>query len=580
MLLDIPEKIKEFNASIDDTFTKVSIALDQIDIYTKAESISSHVARHLHNLMIAFIKVCAHAINLQHATKWSKRKSHAKNIFFCDDSGLSAALEDFERIAGNLGKIEQSATYIGVNKTHAVVVGVKGDITRVAETTTRTGERAKKIQDGVQVLAEEATRRKESDERANHLDIIRDRLCIEKGKAQDATFSVTTTAQRGLDGTLTWLFEEGSVYHTWRSQGATDDRPFLVKGAPRSGKTTAVAKIVKDIQNQCHGSQRTSVAYHFFSASVQKSSEDKTPLLSALRQMAFQLAEQDNTVAQSLASFLKNNAGYGGDSTETKFDRGTRAEQSQPIVNINEQAKKLWADLKLGAPQTNAVYYLIFEGMESLMDKHEDAVNALLDIVFSLKQQSSSQSAVKVLLSGENKTFENALIGVGDLKHCVVEMDSCNGGDIKVCIDNELSLRRLFPNPSPGSLAQQARDILHKELPDMVQGKYSILFSILEKIEEMVKDKRAELDDLREVLHELKPGNLYEDTIKSLQKKLDPDDIKELNELLKLVVFGGYLFNITQLEAAMVSHGHNRRLHRCPQMLLTSYSTSTPKSSR
>jgi len=66
-------------------------------------------------------------------------------------------------------------------------------------------------------------------------------------------------------------------------------------------------------------------------------------------------------------------------------------------------------------------------------------------------------------------------------------------------------------------------------------------------------NSRAGLTELEESLRE--SGNGHQAMVQNLQRSLEPQEIEELNELLKWVMFGEEPFDVNQLQAAMVRLG-------------------------
>jgi len=559
MLIDVPGKIREFNASIDETFSKVSTALDQIKMITgRVDKISKHLAKHLHNLMVGFIKVCAHAINLQYATKRAKLKAHFKNIMAGDDSDLAAAVADFEQIAQNFAKIEQTEIYVLGNKTHALAVGVRADVSRVAESTSKASERVKKLQDQME---ESSKKKKETSEREIRLQRILKAFTLEdKVKIEDNNARKNKAIVQYLDGTLQWLFDDGGTYKAWREKEESPMEILIVTGGVGSGKSTVVGKIVEDLEAVIGRSQRTSVAYYFFPPLDKKADEDPTPVLTALKQMAVQLCQQDDTVARTLSDALQTGSGADDDNKEIP-------------TGIKGKIKRLLSkELKLDSPNTGATYFLVFDGIECLLQRNEEAGKALLELVFDMQPPAALRSAVKVIVSGTNETFAAYLDKEGrSSRAAVIDMDKTNYDDMRLCIDHQLSERKMFLNAAQGSLGQKARDMLRKDLPGLVKGQYSMLIASLGRIESLIKDKRAQLKDLRNILDELQPSNIHVDTIASLRQKLDPDDIKELNEVLKWVLHGARTFTVEELEAALLFYSQEQPLVSLEYRLMDMY---------
>lgn len=295
------------------------------------------------------------------------------------------------------------------------------------------------------------------------------------------------------------------------------------------------------------------MAHYFFPASAKKSDEDKNPVQTALKYMAFQIARVDPTVRKALGKACQAGAG--------EFRGSEKA-----------SLEDLWEKLRIGVPGSGAMYYLTFDGLENLPDKQ---LRILLDLVFGNKMAASS-ARVRLLVSGTDSTFEKEpgkpiakLKGAGRIR-----MDENNQPDSKlsfwaptrrsywmtstdsstspvvISIEEKLNARRILQNVKPGSEQERARQKLLDKLPRKVKGSYSLLNVWLDEAIRLLSTRRAirELDSLLD-----KSMSSHDVALKNLEKSLTAEDINELNELLKWVLFGNDLMSLDALEAAMVN---------------------------
>jgi len=504
MLLDIPKQIKDFDDAINDVFTRVSVVLYKVRIYERLDEVDNLLALLIHKLMVSFVIICAKAIKYQQGTKWERFQQRAKKSIFDDDSGLKAEMENFERLV----------------KEHHHAEG------------TVTLEEVLKQKKTLNRLLDDATERKSDDERIKKLKHIIETFGIDQNVRLDTVTTQTCTElfKRCLPGTGDWVWNH-QAYETWTSKDRTNASPLLLLvGGPKSGKTSAVATIIKKLEKlEFERTTRTCVAHYFFPTIVGKTDEDKYPIQAALKYMAFQLAREDNTVATTL------------DKLCTEYDG---------VKLRSFTLEELWDKLKLGDPGLGATYYLVFDGLEGLHDKDSESLNAFLSIIFGLQHQSSSDSVgprVRVLASGTEAVFQQHLSDRN--KRAVMKIKDHSVEDMKLYIDNELKNRGLLQNVQPGSKQERARQIIHEFLPKNVDGSYSLLQSGIGNIARQL-NSRADLTELEKSLSE--SGNGHQAMVQNLQKSLEPEEIEELNELLKWVIFGEEPFDVNQLQAAMV----------------------------
>lgn len=403
------------------------------------------------------------------------------------------------------------------------VITSRKAVFEVLEKATETGQRVEDIHGKVGRLDEDLTERREENDKVKRLIKIRDTLGVPAIVRLDSNTTQTCTNyyDKCLDGTGAWVWEH-PLYQAWTSPANRNISPvLLLSGGSSSGKTYTTAMITKRLENQ--KATRTYVAHYFFPPSSRKSEDEKYPVQTALKYMAFQIARVDATVSNAL-----------GKVCEVRGPIGFRS-----LVDL----KALWAELKIGSPGLGATYYLVFDGLEHLPAKHS---NALLEFAASFKPSSdASGSRVRVLISGTEKAFDCP--GTDDALQINISEHSIP--DMERIINNELNTRGMLQHAKPGSKQEQARQLIREQLPQTVNGSYSLLQLSLDNIIRRL-DAGAGLKELQEILKTSMSS--YEAAIQNLQRSLAPNEIKDLNELLRWVIWGNESLTLGQLEAAMV----------------------------
>lgn len=438
--------------------------------------------------------------------------SKTKKAALGDDSGLETEMKNFQTLVKQTHEVEGTLILEAVAKNDTNMRQVL--------------EQAADIHIKVNRIDEDVTERKEETDKTKRLMKIRDTLTVPSYVRLDTNTTETCTniyAKR-LDGTGKWVWKH-PAYEEWTSTKGSSPL-LLLSGDSSSGKTSVTALITKKLEDQKR--TRIYVSHFFFPQSTKKSDDDKYPVQSALKYMAFQIARVDATAAKALGKACDN----------------TERVNFRSLTDL----KRLWAELKIGSPGLGATYYLVFDGLEHLLEKHAEA---LVDFALSLEPASSPDGAtgprVRVLLSGADKVFDGrpgieSALRIDISKHTIPDME--------VFINNELITRGMLQNAKLGSKQERARDLIRQELPQNVKGSYSRLQYSLDNIVRRL-DSGAGLKELREILKTSMSS--HEAEIQRLQRSLGPEEIKDLNELLKWVVFGAQSMKLQELEAAMVS---------------------------
>jgi len=504
ILISVPKAIEDFEAEIEDAFDTLSGTLEQINIYGTIEQIPTPLSRVWNTVILDFITVCAHAVRLQKGGRIRKTWGAIKTI-------LPEGLSQTDSLAAAVGKFQSSL------KIHTRVEGAA-----ILATTTSTHV----------VVSDYVTDRKKSTDRTRYLDQIREAFKLKP------TVSDNSTMTPGWDSALKlaasyngggWICEPDSIFSSWLETGPGQGRLLWVKGPAQSGKSVAVALMTQHLESKREA--RASVAHFFFPRFFGDSGEDQAPVLSALKLMAFQLAQQDDAVAKTLAKDYE--------------DGGDKENRLRNLGRPGQQVQQLWKDLKLGAPGSGATYYFVFEGVTSLMDHHTESATALLEILLAVQGQ------VKVILSGEEDGLKDF---AGRLPLCI-NMQDFNAPDMRRYISNYLDTHHLLPvkEATRDDSVLGARELILRRLPERAKGKYSSLNVDLAKTKRLLQQQLPDLGDLERLLEGDENMGSHQGTIDNLQQDLEPTEIDEVNDMLRWFCAGPMRqFTVSFLQSALV----------------------------
>ncbi|KAK0702793.1 hypothetical protein B0H67DRAFT_499740 [Lasiosphaeris hirsuta] len=538
-VFDIPEAIKGYEDAVSEVFSEVSSALSQFQIYTSMDHVDPTLIEKIHRVMVSFVKLCAHVVKYRQGGKWERFVQRTKSIFD-DDSGLSSEMTEFKQALQQQRDVEGTVTL-------AVVVETRQDLALVLEraivlgkTTEETNQIVSETQKGVQALKDDA-------DRIKTLVKIRDVLGVPSTVRLDTVTTQTCTNiyDRCLYGTGSWIWTH-DAYTAWTASNKSKDvsHMLIVSGPPSSGKTSASALITKRLEEQ---KGRTYVAHYFFPASTKKQ-DDENSVQSALKYMAFQIARADATVQKDLGKAC--DAGPGA------FRRLANLESLDP----------LWAELKIGVPGSGATYYLVFDGIENLPSKQ---VDVLLNFVSNSKLSGDSAGRVRVLVAGLDDYFDHRLSITEINKALRIRVAEHNGPDMRLVIDEALAKRGMLQHTKPDSDQQRARDQIVQKLPQNVNGSYSRLQFGLDDVIRLLSTRTA-ARELDRVLDQ--SISSHETAIKNLQRSLTVDEVSELNELLKWVLFSNEPMALNELEAAMFLYSGTESLVSLQYIIENKYS--------
>ncbi|KAL7914155.1 hypothetical protein GGI35DRAFT_490457 [Trichoderma velutinum] len=537
-VFDIPETIKGYNDAINQVFGEVSSALSQFHIYQTIDNADPLLIQQIHLVLVSFVKVCAYVVKYRQGRKRDRFLKQFKSVFD-DDSGLADQMAEFRNALQQQRDVEGTVTL-------AVVVETKQDIALLLEQSIVFGKTVQETHQAVQETQKGVQALKDDVDRMRTLIKIRDTLGVPSTVRLDTNTTQTCNdiVDRCLSGMGSWIWTH-EAYTAWtatKDRGKDAQRLLIVSGPPSSGKTCATALITKRLEEQ---KGRTYVAHYFFPTSTKKADSEKNSIQSALKYMAFQIARVDVAVQKVL-----------GRACEEEPSAFRRSGSLDSLEN-------LWEKLKIGASGSNAVYYLVFDGVENLPDQQ---VKMLLDFIFCPRMAKESSERVQILVSGTNDQFANWQDSKNSLK---IQMEKHNTPDMRIVIEEALNQRGMLQNTKPNSDQQRARDKIIDKLPQNVEGSYSRLQFGVEDVMRLLSTRTAmrELDRMLD-----QSMSSHEAAIKNLQRSLTADEISELNELLKWVLFSNDTMTLERLEAAMFLYSGTESLASLEYIIKNKYS--------
>ncbi|OTA04241.1 hypothetical protein A9Z42_0048210 [Trichoderma parareesei] len=541
-VFDIPDKIKGYNDAIDQVFGEVSSSLSQFHIYKTISNADPLLIQQIHLVLVNFVKVCAHVVKYRQGRRRDRIFQQIKSVFD-DDSGLAAQMTDFRRALQQQRDVEGTVTL-------AAVVETRQDISLLLEQSIVFGKTAQETHQAVQETQKGMQTLKDDLDRMKALIKIRDTLGVPSTVRLDTNTTQTCNDLidkcRSKTGAWIWTHEAYAAWTSSKDRSKDKDRDaqrlLLVTGPPSSGKTCATALITRSLEEQ---KGRTYSAHYFFPTSTKKADDDKNSIQSALKYMAFQIARVDVAVQKAL--------------NKTCDEEPAAFRRSASVDSLDS----LWESLKIGASGSNATYSLVFDGLENLPDQQ---VKMLLDFVFSARMAKDSGDRVRILLSGTDDQFAGWQGARSALR---IQMEKHNKPDMCIIIQEALNQRGMLQNPKPNSDQERARDKILDKLPQNVEGSYSRLQFGLEDVIRLLSTRTAirELDRMLD-----QSMSSHEAAIKSLQRSLTADEISELNELLKWVLFTNEPMTLEKLEAAMYLCSETESLASMEYIIRNKYS--------
>lgn len=378
-VFDIPQSIKSYNDAVNLVFEEISSALAQMRIYESMEKVDTALLRQIHLVLISVVRLSAHVVKYRQGDRKERVLQKLKSGIFKDDSGLTDEMTVFKRVLQQQRDVESTVTLANVVETRQEIQGLD--------------KKLYTIQQGLQPIINN-TDRLESLTRIKDTLELPPSLLVQLGDTHTSTW---TRIPNGChEGTGSWI-RTHEAYTQWTDRKERNPRSqvLFITGPPASGKSSACALIARELEDQ---QDRRYVAYHSFpktQESKKQGSENKKsqdgdgkqagrPLHLALKSIAYQIARVDMIVRNQLNKACQDHSAF------------------RSVMDLTI----LWEKLKIGAKESNAMYYLVFDGLDNLSSSDAEAL-----VDWSESKNARLAGNIRVLASGRQGMFDTSHSG-------------------------------------------------------------------------------------------------------------------------------------------------------------------------
>jgi hypothetical protein len=490
----------------------------------------------IHKLMISFVDICALSIILRESGRWTRFKGATKKVLFDDDSGVKSAIEGFKKLIKNQRDIEGPIALEQVLRSRKDIVQIltiayetKESIADIAKGMDHVVKEVDHVVKDVDVLTQaESNRKLEQIAKDNQKKIIEALLGTNDLVQASKTVSNEHWNTR-FKGSGSWLHHIPD-YESWMNRESHASPLLLLTGEPCTGKSFLASVIIHELQSvhghRAEGSTRAAlVAYHFFPKSSDKSTKDQQPYTTALKCLAIQIAEQDMAYSGKISAWC---------------DRAVKDPQFK-----EGNCRWFWEELKFVAPTRDLTYFLLLDGLDQCEDA-DQLLNILGDLPRSLPD--SDRRQIRVIATGKAETFEENTFP--DVPR--IHVPQYNSPEIRCSIDQKLREFDLFQGQDPETL--KWRNTIHDKLQELAGGDFFKVENVLDKINGL-EASDGSYADLQKILNKAGQDRriIAQNAIDTANEDMSANEIEELNELLIWVVFGNSTFDVSKLQAVLVS---------------------------
>ncbi|OCT46177.1 hypothetical protein CLCR_01032 [Cladophialophora carrionii] len=542
-LIDVPGKIASVYEGVGSLFEEISHFLVLFKIYGHYTTLDPELRDGIHKLMMSMIRICGLSIKIIEGGIFHHIKIGAKVTFLNDDSGVRAELDKFKALIDKQSHVTEAVTL-------QHVLSSEGKLVEVLNTQYENAEKLSNLEGNMNIVVADVTDRRMQVILSERVEQMATMLSMTRESAEEARKLTLNMMDNLLPGTGQWLLDDED-YQEWKSPNKDTFPLLLLSGDPKTGKSSLLASIEKDLRITTTSTD-IAIAYHTFTGRDGKGSKDKNrdELVFALKSMALQLAGQYRPYAKEMAA-LKDG-----------FKPPEVGKEKDPV-------EKLWWDKlhfsRSSQTKEEANFVLIFDGLDELSETNRAR---FLKLIKTIRDEARTltktvRQHMRIIAAGAPKVFEN--------RFETIDISAHNSSDISLYIEEELKTTEALQGQHAEMLAllQDVREIL----PAVAQGSFSIVQQKLERIKEAV-DSDAYLDDVRTILWEdpaEDSGKLAKKVLGDLNATLNAHEIAELSVLLHWCVFGVGPLTTDELRATVFLNSGKSSLQPFERKLTKKY---------
>ena len=537
LLLDIPQEIRGFHTAVNGLFESIGPTLSQFTMYDRMEefdNLDSELLLAIHKMMICFVEICKLSILLRESTSFRmKLKIKAKLILLKDDSGVKEQLD-------RLRTLSETHSQIQGTQILQLASDSNSKLKIIIDRAYRTEQAVLDTQANVISLKDSDEKRKREEGSKDRLKKLQDKFKISDAARTSSTKISDKLWEVSVPGTGDWISSHAELSKWMDHENSDSSNVLFLSGGPNTGKSVLASIILHQLHEKYQSgsgqSSRVLIGSYFFTtgkSGTGKDEDDTKPVHTAMKTMAYQLAEQDSAFEKTLSQACGRK-----DANDRFFKDATSV--------------KLWEFLCIGAPRGQTAHYLLFDGVADLGVRAREAWEGLKEIMQQIEQVKSS---VRVLISVRPEALEPPPL----FSHSEVKVELCNHRDLRVYIDDALKKMDMLQELDEDSTRIKGKVL--DQLSTHVKGNYYKVNTALESLRNIIDNDGTEqqVESILETSRE-DQNAMLQSQINELQATLSPQDISELNELLIWTLFIKNInTTVDRLKAALVSRSRIMR---------------------
>ena len=346
--------------------------------------------------------------------------------------------------------------------------------------------------------------------------------------------------ETAVNGTGDWLPEEAS-FKQWADRSGKFESVLFFLGGEGCGKTYLMSAAVKILQKQYtqrrEDTNRIAVVTYYFKRPEKEakknskgSNGDSQSVGKALRALAWQITLNDPMYRKDILN------------------------QNKGSLDSSDRAKNLWNKLFVSHHDSDAIFFLLIDGIDHLEEKHKQVLsNVLKDFGANPK----GKLRLRLVLSGRADMLEKIKSDL-DIPVATVDVALNNSNTIAKYIREKVDNVQILRGSA--THVQTLKEEVYLSITENARGDFINIDVLLQEI-----GQKQRPDESRDILHKVKAGmgdrsGNFAREIERCNQTFGVDDIQDLSVLLQYVICAFDTLSIKELEAALYIRNHNPSL--------------------
>ncbi|KAK6437297.1 hypothetical protein LTR95_006512 [Oleoguttula sp. CCFEE 5521] len=511
---------KGVSASLDAIAGLLDVLKDftvRLSMYERAD-LSKELREKLTQILTTVLEIFARSTKKIKDGFLTRFKTFGKNVLLGNDTEMQGLLGKLEKLTDAEDRLVGAETLVEVKQTHKGVETIQVSMTEQTMAMQGLQITQHDTLSGIgQIMGamEEAKTVAKEEKDLKHLEALKTMLAPSGNPPE----RIDQIRREQVPGSGDWIRQE-EVLVSWIETG---DKPVLwISGNPGSGKSFLMYNIIQHLTDLGQSStssvsEDSSVAFAFF-----RDNNDLTrSVQQALRDIAYQLTQNDPGYAKYLATACHGNAEIG---------------------SIRTAWKVLFANYWLKPSENEGTAYILLDGLDEAFNEDRLTLFELLKDVL----EAGSDSRLKIAMLGRPQVIYDIIDNLEEEPPSILIDATKNGGDIAHYVEASIKKKRAL-----SKVSKKLQATIVETLTSKAGGMFMWVKLMVEELNR--KAQRSRESDVEKALNEAPKGltEMLKHVLEGYSSSLSEAEASDLNDMLMWVALAQRPLFLGELDSVL-----------------------------